>query len=150
MMNKGQRHIKIREIITNRDVETQDELVEGLKNAGFNVTQATVSRDIKELHLVKVPLMDGRYKYSLPADQRFNPLQKLKRTLTDAFVKVDAAGHMLVMKTLPGNANAIGALIDNLDWEEILGTICGDDTCLIICRSEEETKVVSERFLDML
>ncbi|BCB04678.1 arginine repressor [Bacillus sp. KH172YL63] len=150
MMNKGQRHIKIREIITNRDVETQDELVESLKNAGFNVTQATVSRDIKELHLVKVPLMDGRYKYSLPADQRFNPLQKLKRTLTDAFVKVDQAGHMLVMKTLPGNANAIGALIDNLDWEEILGTICGDDTCLIICRTEAETKTVSERFLDML
>ncbi|MCA1063331.1 transcriptional regulator ArgR [Rossellomorea sp. AcN35-11] len=149
-MNKGQRHIKIREIITNRDVETQDELVESLKNAGFNVTQATVSRDIKELHLVKVPLMDGRYKYSLPADQRFNPLQKLKRTLTDSFVKVDQAGHMLVMKTLPGNANAIGALIDNLDWEEILGTICGDDTCLIICRTEEETKIVAERFLDML
>ncbi|MEG9297350.1 transcriptional regulator ArgR [Mangrovibacillus sp. Mu-81] len=149
-MNKGQRHIKIREIITNRDVETQDELVESLKNAGFNVTQATVSRDIKELHLVKVPLMDGRYKYSLPADQRFNPLQKLKRTLTDAFVKIDTAGHMLVMKTLPGNANAIGALIDNLDWEEILGTICGDDTCLIICRTEDETKVITERFLDML
>ncbi|KSU64140.1 arginine repressor [[Bacillus] enclensis] len=149
-MNKGQRHIKIREIITNRDVETQDELVDSLKNAGFNVTQATVSRDIKELHLVKVPLMDGRYKYSLPADQRFNPLQKLKRTLTDAFVKIDTAGHMLVMKTLPGNANAIGALIDNLDWEEILGTICGDDTCLIICRTEDETKVITERFLDML
>ena len=68
MLNKGQRHIKIREIITNRDVETQDELVDSLKNAGFNVTQATVSRDIKELHLVKVPLMDGRYKYSLPAE----------------------------------------------------------------------------------
>ncbi|WP_175991599.1 transcriptional regulator AhrC/ArgR [Bacillus sp. Marseille-Q1617] len=149
-MNKGQRHIKIREIITNRDVETQDELVDSLKNAGFNVTQATVSRDIKELHLVKVPLMDGRYKYSLPADQRFNPLQKLKRTLTDAFVKIDTAGHMLVMKTLPGNANAIGALIDNLDWEEILGTICGDDTCLIICRTEDETKVITERFLEML
>ncbi|MCA1054770.1 transcriptional regulator ArgR [Rossellomorea aquimaris] len=149
-MNKGQRHIKIREIITNRDVETQDELVDSLKNAGFNVTQATVSRDIKELHLVKVPLMDGRYKYSLPADQRFNPLLKLKRTLTDAFVKIDTAGHMLVMKTLPGNANAIGALIDNLDWEEILGTICGDDTCLIICRTEGETKVITERFLDML
>ncbi|NQD67515.1 transcriptional regulator ArgR [Bacillus haikouensis] len=149
-MNKGQRHIKIREIITNRDVETQDELVDSLKNSGFNVTQATVSRDIKELHLVKVPLMDGRYKYSLPADQRFNPLQKLKRTLTDAFVKIDTAGHMLVMKTLPGNANAIGALIDNLDWEEILGTICGDDTCLIICRTEDETKVITERFLDML
>ncbi|MBO8176738.1 transcriptional regulator AhrC/ArgR [Aeribacillus pallidus] len=149
-MNKGQRHIKIREIIANHEIETQDELVERLKAAGFNVTQATVSRDIKELHLVKVPLNDGRYKYSLPADQRFNPLQKLKRALTDAFVKIDSAGHLLVMKTLPGNANAIGALIDNLDWDEILGTICGDDTCLIICRTPEDTKVLSERFLDML
>lgn len=149
-MNKGQRHIKIRDIITNNDIETQDELVDHLKNAGYNVTQATVSRDIKELHLVKVPLMDGRYKYSLPADQRFNPLQKLKRSLMDAFVRIDHAGHLLVMKTLPGNAMAIGALIDNLDWEEIVGTICGDDTCLIICRTEEETEVISKRFLDML
>lgn len=73
-MNKGQRHIKIRDIITNNDIETQDELVDILKNQGFNVTQATISRDIKELHLVKVPLMDGRYKYSLPADQRFNQI----------------------------------------------------------------------------
>jgi transcriptional regulator of arginine metabolism len=149
-MNKGQRHIKIREIITNNDIETQDELVDLLKGMGFNVTQATVSRDIKELHLVKVPMMDGRYKYSLPADQRFNPLQKLKRSLMDAFVKIDSAGHMLVMKTLPGNANAIGALIDNLDWDEVLGTICGDDTILIICRTSNDTEAISERFLDML
>ncbi len=150
MMNKGQRHIKIREIITNLDIETQDELVETLKNEGFNVTQATVSRDIKELHLVKVPTLDGRYKYSLPADQRFNPLQKLKRTLIDAFIRIDQAGHLLVMKTLPGNANAIGALIDNLDWDEILGTLCGDDTILIICSTEEQTKVVSQRLIEML
>ncbi|WP_226667621.1 transcriptional regulator AhrC/ArgR [Metabacillus litoralis] len=149
-MNKGQRHIKIREIITNNDIETQDELVDLLKGMGFNVTQATVSRDIKELHLVKVPMIDGRYKYSLPADQRFNPLQKLKRALMDAFVKIDSAGHMLVMKTLPGNANAIGALIDNLDWDEVLGTICGDDTILIICRTSDDTDSISQRFLDML
>ncbi|MTH52346.1 transcriptional regulator ArgR [Bacillus mangrovi] len=149
-MNKGQRHIKIREIITQDEIETQDDLVDQLKNAGYNVTQATVSRDIKELHLVKVPMIDGRYKYSLPADQRFNPLAKLKRALIDAFVKVDSAGHMIVMKTLPGNANAIGALIDNLDWDDILGTICGDDTILIICRSPEVTEEITNRFLEML
>lgn len=149
-MNKGQRHIKIREIIANNDIETQDELVDELKNAGYHVTQATISRDIKELHLVKVPLLDGKYKYSLPADQRFNPLQKLKRALMDAFVRIDSTSHLLVMKTLPGNAQAIGALIDNLDWSEILGTICGDDTCLIICREPEETEIVTKRFLDML
>jgi len=149
-VNKGQRHIKIREIIANNDIETQDELVDELKNAGYHVTQATISRDIKELHLVKVPLLDGKYKYSLPADQRFNPLQKLKRALMDAFVRIDSTSHLLVMKTLPGNAQAIGALIDNLDWSEILGTICGDDTCLIICREPEETEIVTKRFLDML
>jgi transcriptional regulator of arginine metabolism len=149
-MNKGQRHIKIREIITNNDIETQDELVDELKIAGYNITQATVSRDIKELHLVKVPLPDGRYKYSLPADQRFNPLNKLKRNLIDAFVRIDSAGHLLVMKTLPGNAMAIAALIDHLDWDDIVGTVSGDDTILVICRNEEDTKTVSKRFLDLL
>ncbi len=150
LVNKGQRHIKIREMISNHDIETQDDLVELLKKANFNVTQATVSRDIKELHLVKVPMNDGRYKYSLPADQRFNPLQKLRRTLTDSFISIDHADHLIIMKTLPGNANAIGALIDKLDWEDLMGTICGDDTILIICRSKDVSSDISQRFLDML
>jgi len=149
-MNKGQRHIKIREIIAGKDIETQDELVDILRGLGYNVTQATVSRDIKELHLVKVPTNDGRYKYSLPADQRFNPQQKLKRTLVDSFVSIDQADNLLVMKTMPGNAHAVGALIDNLDWEDLLGTICGDDTILIICRNKDAANESSRRFLDML
>ncbi|PKC51436.1 hypothetical protein RhiirA1_483742, partial [Rhizophagus irregularis] len=86
----------------------------------------------------KVPLQDGRYKYSLPADQRFNPLQKLQRALSDAFISIDGASHFLVLKALPGNANAIAALIDRLEWHEILGTISGDDTILIICRTESD------------
>jgi transcriptional regulator of arginine metabolism len=150
VMNKGQRHIKIREIISNFEVETQDDLVHQLRESGFNVTQATVSRDIKELHLVKVPMMDGRYKYSLPSDQRFNPLQKLKRALVDSFVSIDHTDNLIVMKTLPGNANAVGALIDNLDWPELMGTICGDDTILVICRGKNDTENISERFLEML
>ncbi|NPC93248.1 transcriptional regulator ArgR [Bacillus sp. WMMC1349] len=149
-MNKGQRHIKIREIITAYEIETQDELVDILKEAGYNVTQATVSRDIKELHLVKVPTNSGSYKYSLPADQRFNPLSKLKRALMDAFVKIDSASHMIILKTMPGNAMAIGALMDNLDWKEIIGTICGDDTILIICQKQEDTAVVQKKILDLL
>ncbi|MCM2674965.1 transcriptional regulator AhrC/ArgR [Alkalicoccobacillus plakortidis] len=149
-MNKGQRHIKIREVIANQAIETQEDLVDYLKGLGYNVTQATVSRDIKELHLVKVPMQDGRYKYSLPADQRFNPLQKLKRSLTDSFISIDTTDNLIVMKCLPGNANAIGALIDNLDWEELMGTICGDDTLLIICKNKEDGEQISARFLDML
>ncbi|MBM0067650.1 transcriptional regulator AhrC/ArgR [Alkalicoccobacillus gibsonii] len=149
-MNKGQRHIKIREVIANQAIETQEDLVDYLKGLGYNVTQATVSRDIKELHLVKVPMQDGRYKYSLPADQRFNPLQKLKRSLTDSFISIDSTDNLIVMKCLPGNANAIGALIDNLDWEELMGTICGDDTLLIICKNKKDGELISSRFLDML
>lgn len=149
-LNKGQRHIRIRDIISNKEIETQDELVDELKRAGYNVTQATVSRDIKELHLVKVPMQDGRYKYSLPADQRFNPIQKLHRILADAFVSIDGASHFLVVKALPGNANAIGILLDHLDWEGIMGTICGDDTILIMCRTEEDREHIKKRLLDML
>lgn len=144
------RHLKIREIITDNDIETQDELVDRLKNLGFNVTQATISRDIKELHLVKVPSATGRYKYSTPTTQRFNSIDKLKRSIMEAFVSIDHAHHFVVLKTLPGNAQAIGALIDDLDWEGILGTICGDDTCLIICRTEENALTIEERFVNML
>lgn len=149
-MNKAQRHIRIREIIGKNEIETQDELVDTLRNTGFNVTQATVSRDIKELSLIKVPLMDGRYKYSLPADQRYNPLQKLKRVLVDSFVSVDYTENLIVIKTLPGNANTLGVLIDHLDWDDIMGNISGDDTILIICKIKEETPHIVQRFLDML
>ncbi|ETT85354.1 transcriptional regulator ArgR [Viridibacillus sp. FSL R5-0477] len=149
-MNKSQRHIRIRDMIANNDIETQDDLVDLLKEAGYHVTQATISRDIKELHLIKVPLQDGRYKYSLPADQRFNPIQKLHRALADAFVSIDGASHFLVMKTLPGNAHAIGSLLDHLDWTEILGTICGDDTIMILCREDSQRESVKNRLLEML
>ncbi len=149
-MKKGQRHIKIREYITNNHIETQEELVDILRSDGYNVTQATISRDIKELHLIKVPTENGNYKYSLPADRRFNPLEKLKRLMQDSFVSLDKATHFLILKTLPGNANALGALIDHLQWDEIIGTICGDDTILIICRTEEITHDIEKRFLKML
>lgn len=144
---KGLRHIKIREIIAQKDIETQDELVEALRNAGFQVTQATVSRDIKELLLIKVPTDDGRYKYSMPTDQRYNPVQKLKRALVDSFVHIDYTGNLVVMKCLPGTANSVAVLIDNMEWTEIMGTICGDDTILLICRTDENSATVVEQIM---
>ncbi|WP_019122835.1 transcriptional regulator AhrC/ArgR [Brevibacillus massiliensis] len=149
-MTKGQRHIKIREIIANEEVETQDELVDHLRKAGFHVTQATVSRDIKELHLIKVPLPDGRYKYSLPSDQKYNPLQKLKRVLVESFVSIDYTDNLIVLKTMPGYGNSVAVLIDNLQWPEIMGTVSGDDTMLIICRTRDNSAAVTKRLLDML
>ncbi|WDM20368.1 transcriptional regulator AhrC/ArgR [Paenibacillus polymyxa] len=144
---KGQRHIKIREIISQHEIETQDDLVEALRKAGFQVTQATVSRDIKELLLIKVPMDDGRYKYSMPSDQRYNPTQKLKRTLVDNFLHIDYTTNLIVMKCLPGTANSIAALLDNIEWSEIMGTISGDDTILIICRSEENSEAIVNRLM---
>ncbi|HEU5141507.1 MAG TPA: transcriptional regulator ArgR [Bacillales bacterium] len=149
-MNKGQRHIKILELIAHNEIETQDELVESLRKDGYNVTQATVSRDIKELSLVKVPMQNGRYKYSPPSGQRSNPLARLKRVLRDGFIRIDEAGQLIVVKTLPGNAHAIGDLVDDLDWEGLVGTLCGDDTILLICRSEKHAPEISNRFLSLL
>ena len=144
---KGQRHIKIRDIITHREIETQDELVEALRNEGFQVTQATVSRDIKELLLIKVPTDDGRYKYSMPTDQRYNPVQKLKRALVDNFVHIDRTNNLVVMKCLPGTANSVAVLLDNMEWSHIMGTICGDDTILLICRTEQDSELVVSQIM---
>ncbi|EGQ3611817.1 transcriptional regulator ArgR [Staphylococcus pseudintermedius] len=150
MPKKSVRHIKIREIISNEQIETQDELVKRLNDYDMNVTQATVSRDIKELQLIKVPAPSGQYIYSLPNDRRYHPLEKLGRYLMDSFVKIDSANNLLVLKTLPGNAQSIGAILDQIDWEEVLGTICGDDTCLIICRDNPSADVIKERIFNML
>lgn len=148
---KAQRHIKIREIIASKEIETQDELVEELKLAGYNVTQATVSRDIKELQLIKVPTATGGYKYSLPSEEkRFNPLPRLKRALQESFVNIDHAENLIVIKTLPGNAHAVAAVMDHLDWKEIVGTLAGDDTILIICRSKDQAPTLVQRFLDLM
>lgn len=147
---KGQRQRKIRELIGGREIETQEELVEVLSLEGMQVTQATVSRDIKEMQLIKVPLEDGRYKYSMPQDQRFNPTHKLKRALLDHFVGAEAAENLVVVKCLPGTANTIASLIDGMDWPEIMGTISGDDTSLLICRSKTQGDGVLGRIYEMM
>ncbi|MFS0722746.1 transcriptional regulator AhrC/ArgR [Paenibacillus sp. 1P07SE] len=147
---KGYRHIKIRELIGSHDIETQDALVDMLRSSGMQVTQATVSRDIKELQLIKVPTESGNYKYAMPQEQRYIPIHKLKRALLDHFVHIDYTDHLVVMKSLPGTANAFGSLIDNMEWEEIMGTICGDDTILIICRNTEYSREVVDRIVALM
>ncbi len=148
---KAIRQFKIKEIIGSKEIETQEELVEALRASGMQVTQATVSRDIKELMLAKVPIAEGRYKYSLPMEQqRQNPIHKLKRAIVDHFASIDFTENLVVLKCLPGTANTIGALIDNMEWDEVMGTICGDDTILIICRTKEQSSAMVERLLEML
>ena len=147
---KGQRQRKIPELIGIREVETQEELVEALGLEGMQVTQATVSRDIKEMQLIKVPLEDGRYKYSMPQEQRYNPAQKLKRALLDHYLGADSAENLVVLKCLPGTAGTIAALIDGMDWPEIIGTIGGDDTTLIITKTKDHGEDVLKRINDIM
>jgi len=149
-MNKEKRHFKIKELIQKYEIKTQDELVQYLSKEGFHVTQATVSRDLKELHLVKVPSPGGGYKYSLTQEQNVSVVPKLQKLLTDVLVKVDYAQHLVVLKTIPGNAHPVGVLIDQLDWKEIVGTVCGDDTCLIITRNNGDASKLTKRFRELL
>jgi transcriptional regulator of arginine metabolism len=146
---KTQRHLKIRELITSQHISTQEELVDKLREAGFQVTQATVSRDIKEMHLIKVPSDNGEYKYAMPVDYKQSAAQRLRRALNDHFVQIDRANNLVVMKCLPGTANAVGVLLDQLEWPELLGTICGDDTVLLICRSDEQGAKVVDQILSL-
>lgn len=130
---KGLRHARISEIVQERIIETQDDLTNALKELGIEVTQATVSRDIKELMLIKIPMGDGRYRYSAPDEQSGVFSQtKMTRTFQDSIVKIKVSENILVIRTLPGTAQAVAYNIDYVKWPEILGTVAGDDTIFVV------------------
>ena len=143
---KYSRHAKILEIIENNIIETQEELAEKLKESGVDVTQATVSRDIKELRLVKVMTEDGRYRYAQMSHSENILTNKLITIFAESFVSCDYANNIVVIKTLPGMAQAAASAIDSLKWSEIVGTIAGDDTIMIVCRAEKIAEELVNRF----
>ena len=135
---KKTRHRKIVEIIEKRDVETQEELAGYLKEAGFAVTQATVSRDIRELKLSKVPTGGGKQKYVILKQDDSHMGDKYIRVLRDGFISMDMAQNILVIKTVSGMAMAVCAAIDSLKWNEVVGSIAGDDTIMCVIRSTDD------------
>ena len=139
---KQRRHKKIIELIGQYDIETQDELADLLIREGFQVTQATVSRDIRELKLTKVPGQKGRQKYILLSPQEHQMAQKYVGILREAFLSMDCAQNILVVKTVSGMAMAVGAALDSIGWKEIVGCIAGDDTVMCAIRTAEDTKTV--------
>jgi transcriptional regulator of arginine metabolism len=135
---KNRRQKKIVEIIGREGIRTQGELALALRREGFNVTQATVSRDIKELRLVKLSRGDSNYAYSMPKGQL--PAQdesRLRRIFRDAVLQVDSSENIVVVHTLPGNANSVCSLLDSANWEEFLGAVAGDDTILVVAKTRE-------------
>lgn len=141
---KVDRHAKIAELIRQHDIETQEELADYLNAAGFQVTQATVSRDIRDLKLTKVPTNSGRQKYIVLQTPEEDLSDKYRRVLQDGFISMDMAQNILVIKTVPGMAMAVAASLDAMKWHEVVGCIAGDDTIMCAVRSVEETTEVME------
>ncbi|MDR3593017.1 MAG: arginine repressor [Negativicutes bacterium] len=148
---KTKRHARIKEIVESRSIQTQEELADELRKIGIEVTQATVSRDIKEMMLIKVPAADGEYRYALPREHNAAFSQsRMERTFQDSVIAVDHSLNLIVLKTHPGTAQAVAYTIDTVNWPEILGTVAGDDTICVIVKPPEAVLAVMTRFQSLM
>lgn len=143
---KSVRHDLILDIIDKKDIETQEELAAELKARGVKVTQATVSRDIKELRLLKVLSENGGFKYATAERAEKGMSERFIRILAESVMSIESAVNLIVIKTISASAQAAAEAIDSLKWPELLGTIAGDNTILVIARSEEAVESVVSRF----
>lgn len=144
---------KILEIVARRPITTQAELVAGLRAAGIAVTQATVSRDIKRLGLVKVPVGDGSYRYHVPEAARPSAAEiqaRLRRAMSEYVTEVDEGSGLVVVKTTTGSAGAVAEAIDEAGWPEITGTVAGDNTILVVPRREGHRATILRRLRSLL
>ena len=142
---KSNRQKKILEIVNRFHVETQDDLIAYLETEGYSVTQATISRDIRELQLTKVLTTRGTYRYIAPKREDMVSGLKFNAALVDSIINVEYALNMIVIKTYPGLAQAVAAGVDNLSLAEVLGCVAGDDTIMIVTKNESAAKNISER-----
>ena len=135
---KKKRHDKIREIIAEHTIETQEELLEYLRRAGYDVTQATVSRDIKELRLMKALDENEVYRYMSPRAEKESSGMNFHEIFVQAVISIERAMQILVVKCHVGMAQAVCAVLDNMEWHSIVGTLAGDDTILVVARDEQQ------------
>ena len=149
-MRAKKRQAKIIELVKNNDIETQDELTLLLHKSGFAVTQATVSRDIRELKLTKIPAGDGRQKYSILITEEQQIILRLKRVFREGVTSIDFAGNMVVIKTIEGVAMAVGASVDAMGFTELVGSIAGDDVLICIVKSQDIAENLMSKLIDML
>ena len=147
---KKDRHQKIKELVEQYEIETQEELADKLKEAGYVVTQATFSRDIRELKLSKIPMGAGRQKYAVLSNNDHYLGDKYIRVLRDGFVSMDMAQNILVIKTVSGMAMAVAAALDAMKLKEIVGSIAGDDTIMMAVRTVEDTQAVMGKIRNVL
>ena len=144
-MKKEKRQQLIKQLVRENEIDTQEKLVELLEERGVSVTQATISRDIHELKVVKGSSAKGQVIYKVFIDENKRTDIQLKKKLKEVVVQIDYVEQLTIIKTLPGNAHVIGALLDSLDWEEKIGCVCGNDTCLVISGSKVEREILKDR-----
>ena len=142
---KSERQNKIIELIRKNNIETQEELADALNQAGYNVTQATVSRDIRELNLTKTSVDGKHQKYVIYQSVDINLADKYVNVMRDGFISMSVAQNLLVIKTVPGMASAVCAALDAMDLEEVVGSIAGDDTIMVATSSKEDATSLKER-----
>lgn len=139
------RHTKILEIISHKEIETQEELCAELNAMNYVVTQATISRDIRDLHLFKVAGIEKKYRYAYINDGESEISPKMKSLFRDCVVGVSAAQNLVVVKTLTGNGANAGAVVDKLNYDEVVGSVAGDDTLLVVCKDTDAANAVVEK-----
>ena len=147
---KATRQKAILEIIRQQDINTQEELAEALKKRNFSVTQATVSRDIKELRLLKTLSNEGAYRYTMAENVERTLDERFRRIFSESVLSVSAAYNQVVLRTLSGSANVAAEMIDSIGWPEIIGTLAGDNTVLLIVRSLDEVDGILVKINEML
>lgn len=144
-MARTGRQLKLLELISRSEIKTQEALAEALREEGYNVTQATVSRDIKELGLVKVMTANSGYKYAQPQPQEQKNSGKLLNLFREAVINIDYSENIIVIKTISGSANAAAALVDKMNIEDVIGCVAGDDTILIIVKHKDKASDIVEK-----
>ena len=149
-MARTGRQLKLIEIINKNEIETQEALAEALRNEGYLVTQATVSRDIKDLGLIKVMTPNKTYKYAQPASTEQKSSGKMLNLFRECVISIDYAGHLIVIKTVSGSANSAATLVDILNFPEVMGCVAGDDTILVVIKDQQKIVPIVEKLKSLL
>lgn len=149
-MARTGRQLKLIEIINKNEIETQEALAEALRNEGYLVTQATVSRDIKDLGLIKVMTPNKTYKYAQPASTEQKSSGKMLNLFRECVISIDYVGHLIVIKTVSGGANSAATLVDKLNFPEVMGCVAGDDTILVVIKDQQKIVPIVEKLKSLL
>lgn len=149
-MARTGRQLQLIEIINKNEIETQEALAEALRNEGYLVTQATVSRDIKDLGLIKVMTPNKTYKYAQPASTEQKSSGKMLNLFRECVISIDYAGHLIVIKTVSGGANSAATLVDKLNFPEVMGCVAGDDTILVVIKDQQKIVPIVEKLKSLL